>query len=84
MSYSVKSLDINHILQEEIYKMKNADVLIINYITPLKGPYNLIDIGFFFQNQHPYFIKYEFERKFDFIDENEFMKKFMDIMQFFL
>lgn len=84
MSYSVKSLDINHILQEEIYKMKNADVLIINYITPLKGLYNLIDIGFFFQNQHPYFIKYEFERKFDFIDENEFMKKFMDIMQFSL
>lgn len=82
--YSGKSLDINHISQEEIYKMKNADVLIINYTTPLKGLYNLIDIGFFFQNQYPYFIKYEFERKFDFIDENEFMKKFMNIMQFSL
>lgn len=74
---------IYQISEEDIAKLKNAAIWSINYTARFEGSWNLIEITIYFETDEPFYMKYEFERQdlSNYIDEQEFMEKFMDILE---
>lgn len=81
--YDFKRLYINRISEEDIAKIKNADVWSIEYRKNIESLRRFIDIEVYFEKSTPFYISYEFDRKelSNYIDEHEFMEKFMKTMQ---
>lgn len=81
--YVGKSLYIDQISKEDMVKLKNAAIWSINYTAGYEGLWNLINVGIYFENEEPFYLNYEFERQnlSNYIEEQEFMEKFMDIME---
>lgn len=82
-NYDYRCLHIDQITKEDIAKIKRADVWSIEYTTNMEGLWNLIDIVVYFEKSTPFCMSYEFDRKelSNYIDEHEFMEKFMKIIQ---
>ena len=49
----------------------------------MEGSWNLIQIKIYFDEEEPFFMSYEFQREglSNYMDEDEFMKKFMELMK---
>ena len=78
--YAGETIQIDQISNEDIERIKQAVVWDIEYTRPVEGLYNLVRIIIYFESDKPLCCKYEFQRELsNYIDEDEFMDRFMDI-----
>lgn len=78
--YAGEAIYIDRITDDDVKKLKQAFAWDIEYTTRFEGLYNLIRIVFYFDTDKPLCMKYEFQRDLsNYMDENEFMSKFMDV-----
>ena len=82
-SYDLKRLEIDRISEEDVARIRNADVWSIECATSREGLWGHIDIMVYFEKSTSYNISYEFDRieSSNYIDVHEFMEQFMEIVQ---
>lgn len=81
--YVGNSLYIDQISKENMTKLKTAAIWSIDYMAGYEGIRNHIRICIYFKKEKPFYLEYQFERQDlpNYINEHEFMEKFMDLME---
>lgn len=77
--YEGKDITLDQLTKENIERLKCASAWDIEYTTPIEGLYSRVEIVFWFEDDLPQIMRYEFQREWsDYMDENEFMNRFME------
>ena len=81
--YMGKDLKLDQVSAEDLEKLKKSSVWSIDYIGKGKELRNSIEIVVFFEAEEPFCLSCDFERQgaSDYMDEDEFMKKFMELLE---